>query len=135
MSKKKWVDPEINIQEFEANEYVAACVKGLIACQYPGSSPNAVDDGTKTYKHPDGSWHGLCGNWAPISFESETGEGFEVNNGRIDTTRPIYDIPKGNYEAGKNYNLSWKSTDGKGRYTHQGVLKVSSVDPNIPNHS
>lgn len=36
MEKMKWTRPETTGEMFEANEYVAACITGLIQCAYPG---------------------------------------------------------------------------------------------------
>ena len=43
--KKEWIEPEILVQEFTANEYVAACVTGTIQCVYPGTSKEKGDNG------------------------------------------------------------------------------------------
>ena len=92
-------------ERFSADEYVAACVTGTIQCVYPGDSPNAQDDGTKTYIDADGMWHG-----------SSNITGYTL-------------------ETGTYTNVSWKSTDGAGTYHHKGRLVITNIDNNRPNHS
>lgn len=80
------------------NEYVAACITGTIECAVPGKNPYACDGGnpTRFFDYhmdssmwngstisPDGLEHGLCGNTATISFDGDTGSGFERINGEI----------------------------------------------------
>lgn len=134
--KRKWEEPKFLIQEFEADEYVAACVVGTIACAIPGASPYEVNDGTgkRTVDNKD---HGYCGNWANISFNGDTGSGYEVVNGQSVSTRPIYNIT-GYEQSPGSYPVRWNSfdyQDGTGEYTHTGVLNVTLIDSSRPNHS
>lgn len=91
------------------NEYVAACITGTIECAVPGNNPYTCDGGNPTrffnYRmdsnrwdgstiSPDGLEHGLCGNTATISFDGDTGSGFERINGEIQRNRPIYNIDR-----------------------------------------
>lgn len=66
--------------KYKANEYVSACVVGTIQCKLPGKSSSGYDDGIDTYEDSDGMWHGLCGNNASITFNGDTGSGYEVLN-------------------------------------------------------
>ncbi len=101
MEKMKWTRPEVTGELFEANEYVAACITGTIQCAYPGDGKtngqtNIFDDynGNESgwYRDKKGMLHGLCGNNAEISFNGDTGSGFEYSGGQIQRNRPIYII-------------------------------------------
>lgn len=135
MEKMKWTRPEVTGELFEANEYIAACITGKIQCIYPGASPNQQDDGTNVYTDKYGSWHGLCGNDATISFNGDTASGFEVSNGKVDRSRPIYSISGYSQTTGIYQNVTWDSTDGKGVYHHKGRLVITQIDSTHPNHS
>lgn len=133
--KKEYVTPTMVGERFSADEYVAACVTGTIQCVYPGDSPNAQDDGTKTYIDVAGMWHGSCGEDASISFNDGTGKGYEMRNGKIDYNRPISHITGYTLKTGTYTNVSWESTDGAGTYHHKGRLVITNIDNNRPNHS
>lgn len=83
---------------------------------------------------PDGLEHGLCGNTAAISFDGDTGSGFERINGEIQRNRPIYNI-KGYDLVEGSYNVTWQSTDGAAEYNHYGTLHITNIVENRPNHS
>ncbi len=150
--KKNWTTPSIEVQQFEANESVAACIQGTIVCAIPGTSEDVVNDGntartmtgaktwngiTVTFRN-GGEPHGLCGNLANIAFDSETASGYEKTNaGNVDRNRPIFNISGYNAATG-TYNVSWQSTDGThstGTYNHYGVLNITNVIEGRPNHS
>lgn len=133
--KKEYVTPTMVGERFSADEYVAACVTGTIQCAYPGDSPNAQDDGTATFKDSEGKWHGSCGENALISFDSGTGRGYEMRNGKIDYNRPIYDITGYKLVPDRYTNVLWTSTDGNLIYHHKGRLIITNIDDNRPNHS
>lgn len=137
--KKEWIEPEILVQEFTANEYVAACIVGNIQCALPGKSSTEQDDGTTPiYTEPKTRLqHGLCGEAAPISFDSETASGYEVINGVKQMNRPIYNIFGYELEPGTYTNVTWNSTDngGKDVYSHTGRLVITNIDESRPNHS
>lgn len=142
--KKTYVVPRMECEEFTPNEYVAACVQGTIQCVYPGDGKTNGDTGryddyngkaSGIYKDSMGMWHGLCGYDAPISFSSETGSGYETNNGTIQKSRPISNITGYSLSSGTYYNVTWKSTDGNGNYSHKGRLIITNIDNNHPNRS
>lgn len=152
MMKKNWEMPKTVVQRFEPNEYVAACVTGTIQCAYPGDPKyygpgrssvgrtNVFDDwnGRESgwYTDQDGMQHGVCGNNATISFNGNTGTGFEYVNGRPDHNRPIYDISGYQLEEGTYYNVTWTSNDsGSPEYHHIGRLIITNIDHSRPNHS
>lgn len=61
--KKKWEEPKIQVQEFVANEYVAACY--YLACER-GNSPDNVPD---------------LSNWNNIA-EKEAGDGVPITHAK-----------------------------------------------------
>lgn len=146
---KDYVRPMMESEAFTANEYIAACVTGTIQCGYPGhdywwentvGKPNIFDDyfgeGTGWYTDRDGLQHGVCGNNATISFNGDTGTGYEVVNGRVDKNRPIYDISGFNLTEGTYTGVTWTSRDGNSpEYHHVGRLIITNIDPTRPNHS
>lgn len=133
--KRVYETPHMYTETFTPNEYVTACVTGTIQCIYPGTSSKTFDDGTDTYKDREGKWHGLCGNDATISFNSDIGTGYEVDHGVIQKNRPIYNIKGYTLAEGTYTNVSWNSTDGALTYTHKGRLIITNIDNNRPNHS
>ena len=147
--KKCWEEPRIRVQKFMPNEYVAACVTGTIQCAVPGPNPYACDGGRPTryfdYRMNSNRWdgptissdgleHGLCGNTATISFDGDTGSGFERINGAIQRNRPIYNI-EGYDLAEGYYNVTWQSNDGANEYNHYGTLHITNIVEDRPNHS
>ena len=95
--KLNWIEPSIKIENFQPDEYVAACVTGTIQCAYPGNgsrfpweNTNGRTDIFDDYNGRESGWytdgygmqHGVCGNDATISFNGNTGSGFEYVNGR-----------------------------------------------------
>ena len=147
--KLNWIEPSIKIENFQPDEYVAACVVGTIACAIPGDSADICDGNYPTrffrqnrywgenYVIADNLEHGVCGNDATISFNGSTGSGYEFVNGVADSNRPIFNIV-GYEERQGRYNVTWQSrdmTEPDVTYTHYGVLKVTNVIDNRPNHS
>lgn len=145
--KRMYESPMALEERFTANEYVAACITGVIQCAYPGNGrtngiTNSFDDYNNQqsgwYKDSQGMLHGMCGNDATISFNGDTGSGYEYNNGKIQRNRPIYNIKNYTAEVGTYYNVTWNSDDGdnkSGTYSHIGRLKITNIDSRHPNHS
>lgn len=148
--KRVYESPRAYAEMFTPDEYVAACITGIIQCAYPGKkgtvgNPNIFDD----FNGRESGWwydpndterkypHGVCGNDAPLTFNTNTFSGYEVVNGRVDRNRPISNIKGWNEDNGTGtfYNITWTSTDGNATYYHKGRLKVNSIDSNRPNHS
>ena len=149
---KNYVRPMMESEAFAANEYIAACVTGTIQCGYPGhrgswwggrgtvGDPNIFDDyyGDESGWYTDqyGMQHGVCGNDATISFNGNTGTGYEVVNGRVDKNRPIYGISGFDLTEGTYTGVTWTSRDGDSpEYHHVGRLVITNIDPTRPNHS
>ena len=152
--KLEWKNPEIMVEKFQANEYVAACVTGTIQCAIPGNSPYAINDGTGSRNNnsnlyqwnrwdwpgahlpPDGLDHGICGESTSITFSDSdgSGSGFEMNHGVLDRTRPIYNIDGYSLSTG-SYNVTWQSNNGSRQYNHYGILTITNIDNSRPNHS
>ncbi len=145
MEKLNWVEPEIMVDCFEPNEYVAACVTGTIQCAYPGNGrtngqTNVFDDynGRQNGWYTDGygMMHGICGNDATISFNGDTGSGYEYVNGRPARNRPIYNISGYQLKEGTYYDVTWNSkVDNSDEYNHIGRLKITNIDDSHPNRS
>ncbi|WP_461878547.1 hypothetical protein [Fusicatenibacter sp.] len=147
MEKMKWTRPEVAGELFEANEYVAACITGVIQCAYPGNGKtngktDRFDDynGKESgyYRDSQGMLHGLCGNDAKISFNGDTGTGYEYIGNQIQRNRPIYNIKGYEAKAGTYYGVQWNSDDGdnhSGTYSHIGRLVITDIDSSHPNHS
>ncbi|MDD6212486.1 MAG: hypothetical protein PUB22_05015 [Clostridiales bacterium] len=144
--KKVWVEPNIAVQQFMANEYVAACVVGIIQCVYPGNCKSKGDNGryddyngnqTGWYKDEEGKLHGICGYNALITFNGDTASGFEAVYGVTQFDRPIYDISGYEEEVGTYYNVTWTSKDTRANteYHHKGRLMITDIDKTRPNHS
>ena len=147
MEKMKWTRPEVAGEMFEANEYIAACITGMIQCAYPGNGTtngqtNSFDDynGKESgyWTDSQGKLHGLCGYDAKISFNGDTGSGYEYIGNKIQRNRPIYNISGYQAQAGTYYGVSWNSDDGdnhSGTYSHVGRLIITDIDSTHPNHS
>mgnify|MGYP006919042762 CR=1 FL=1 len=75
-------------------------------------------------------------NNATISFNGDTGTGFEMVNGRVDYNRPIYNIRGFDLTEGTYTGVTWTSRDGSSpEYHHVGRLIITDIDPSRPNHS
>ena len=143
--KRKWERPQTMVQKFEANEYVAACVTGTIQCAYPG---NGQTNGQMEYNDycgtSEGWWtepgtglqHGVCGYDATINFDSETATGYEVENGKPNTSRVIWGIEGYDLEEG-TYTVTWLSRHNPDPniYHHKGRLIITNIDNDHPNRS
>lgn len=139
--KKNWQAPRIRVQEFEANEYVAACYS--LYCKVAGNGEGSYTTETRftedvqswgnlgTIKH-DGQLHGKpCAQGS--SYNEKTGQFYE-------NSKPVSFVDSVNLgsEAGNGkWYATWGSTDGSeaatGHYTHYGYAMLD--EPNRPNHS
>ena len=147
--KKTYVTPVITGEQFEANEYVAACITATVQCAIPGTSASKVNDGTKARSN-----HGICGTTATITFNGDTASGYEVTDGATNTKRPISDIyingtntasgTYSNFSGGNQnwatgtYSARWTSVDKEyntGTYYHYGMMTITNIDSTRPNHS
>lgn len=145
--KRMYEQPRAYEEKFTANEYVAACITGMIQCAYPGNGQtngqtNRFDDynGKESGYWTDaaGKLHGLCGYDAKISFNEDTGSGYEYIGNKIQRNRPIHDISGYKPVAGTYYDVKWKSDDlenKSGTYSHIGRLVITDIDSHRPNHS
>ena len=137
--KKTWQAPRILVQEFEANEYVAACYSLYCKVSGDGEGGNVheafFNEGVswdKWWVDPDGQKHGApCAKGS--SYNDKTKQFYE-------NSKPVSFVDSVNLgseaEPGKWY-ATWGSTDGSsaatGHYTHYGFAKLD--EPNRPNHS
>ena len=145
--KRKYEQPRAYEERFTANEYVAACITGVIQCAYPGDGhTNGQTDKFDDYNGKEsGYWtdaddklHGLCGYDAKISFNADTGSGYEYIGNKIQRNRPIHDISGYSPVPGIYKHAKWKSDDlqnNSGTYSHVGRLTITNIDNNHPNHS
>lgn len=122
---------------------------GTIQCAVPGDDKMECDGGYpygyfnygpvrwgNLMAYQDGLEHGVCGNPATITFSdiNGSGSGYEVVNGSIARNRPIFNITGYTLNEG-TYKVIWNSTDGKDRYNHYGLLNITNIDNDHPNHS
>lgn len=145
--KRMYEMPMAYEEAFIANEYVSACITGIIQCAYPGNGrTNGRTDKFDDYNgHKSGYWtdsqgklHGLCGYDAKISFSEDTGSGYEYIGNKIQRNRPIYNIKNYTPSGGIYYNVTWNNYDGdkhSGTYSHIGRLNITNIDDHHPNHS
>ena len=136
--KKTWQAPRILVQEFEANEYVAACYS--LFCMVAGNGEKWTGDQKfdrdvtwdgNVVQH-DGKLHGQpCADGS--SYNDKTKQFYE-------NSKPVSFVDSVNLGSqaspGKWY-ATWGSTDGSsaatGHYTHYGYAVLD--DDNRPNHS
>ena len=124
--KRLYEKPMLEAERFEANEYVAACLRATFDCRiYDNGTPAR---GTDYVVGPDGNWHSPnCDG----SFDYTSGTGAEATTGH-----QYSEISGANLDAVGTYNASWVSYDGAGlRYQHTGIITVSYSDSSRPNHS
>lgn len=135
--KKTWQVPRIQVQEFEANEYVAACYS--LYCKVAGDGKGTYNKDTKfNYNVSWGNFGTIQGDWMDhgkpcalgTSYNKDKGEFYEY--GKLSKASDIR-IDKDVLSDGTQY-ATWISHDvnGSGDYTHYGFAKA--VD-NRPNHS
>ena len=137
--KKTWQAPRIQVQEFETNEYVAACYS--LYCKVAGDGEGRFyrdtwfkDDvdswgNLGTIKH-DGQLHGQpCANGS-----SYNGKDFFENSKPASLVDSVH---LGSPAGVNKWYATWSSTDGgaaaTGRYNHYGYAVLDDV--NRPNHS
>lgn len=136
--KKTWQAPRILVQEFETNEYVAACYS--LFCMVAGDGEKWTGDkkfdrdetwdGKKV--RCDGKLHGQpCADGS--SYNVEKGQFFE-NSKPASLVDSVY---LGSSAGFNKWYATWSSTDGgpaaTGRYNHYGYAVLD--DANRPNHS
>lgn len=131
--KKAYVKPELHVEEFTPNEYIAACFdyEAMFHCEYGENKQNG---------------HGApCAN-TTVSAKGVNITGHEdVKTGKGSVT--IYSVSlSADQLAGakvndKFYNITWKSYDSvnyTGEYSHKGWCEITSEVEQItgrPNHS
>lgn len=144
--KRMYEKPMAYEEVFKANEYIAACITGKIQCAYPGDGSSngkmKYDDyngqPSGWYTDSQGKQHGICGYDATITFNGSTGRGYECIDGKIQRSRPIYNITNYEQKVGTYLNVNWNSDDkehNSGTYSHKGRLVITNIDDNHPNHS
>lgn len=136
--KKTWQAPRILVQEFEANEYVAACYS--LYCKVAGDGKGKYNRDAKFNYNVDswGNFGTIYGDWKDhgkpcalgTSYDEVSGNFYET--GKLSKASEIR-IDDEVLSDGTQY-ATWISHDvnGSGYYTHYGFAKA--VD-NRPNHS
>ena len=78
----------------------------------------------------------MCGYDATINFDSETATGYEVENGKPNTSRVISGIKGYDLKEG-TYTVTWVSQHNPDPniYHHTGRLIITNIDNDHPNHS
>lgn len=137
--KKKWVAPRVEVQKFEANEYVAACWG--VACDtraankwernhWNGTSIHVFwdcgDADHQVLRDTDGNGR------ADVMIETK-GDGLTCTIYPNDSFTPGTSISPEMIEPVYGNTIYW-TTELNGRiYHHQG--KINMEDPSRPNHS
>lgn len=163
--KLQWETPRIEVEAFEANEYVSSCVtanSGALYCAIPGYSFNYVQDGLTAKYGPDGHLHGqTCATNCSISdlangVAMENGaNGHVISNIQVGSqvnglTTQIYNSQDGfvlgtfdpsvvtDADATYYFKATWTSyDDAKLRYDHFGIAALVGawLDAGNPNRS
>ena len=132
--------PVMREENFEANEYVAACLS--LYCSIPGRDSDHCFDGDQTQYGRDRLWHGVCQDDNGYNPERQSeGKGSKIFNVKlgneaargsgIDTSSCTRSVGPADAVALKNnvyYFATWQSDDinSPGKiYTHRGLAKVS----------
>ena len=135
--KKNWQAPRIRVQEFEANEYVAACY--WLYCAVAGDGKGNYKEDTKfNYDKPWGNFGTIHGDGKPHGKPCALGTSYNEDEkkfyeyGKLSEAYDIQIAPEV-LSDGTQY-ATWISHDvnGSGDYTHYGFAKA--VDGR-PNHS
>ena len=136
--KKTWQAPRILVQEFETNEYVAACYS--LYCAISGDG-----EGNVLYKSRKFNW---TQKWDGQIVEPDYKDhGQPCANGSSYNVKDFFENSKpaslvdsvhlGSPAGVNKWYATWSSTDGgaaaTGRYNHYGYAVLD--DANRPNHS
>ena len=137
--KKKWVEPRILVQQFVANEYVAAsCYR--IYCQTPNNNAYyqvLIDDTNGDGKCDSGdqvllntTFHG-CGKWHPdvIQDNPPTTNGFVANKKWVGV--PLF----GHYEYTDVKSVFWWSEDLGAEFDYHVMTPGNQYYETNPNAS
>ncbi len=129
--EKEWLHPQIEVQNFEANEYVAACydtTNGTLTIQ----CNVGVWDGKKgAWIDSEGNWHGdPCRTNTVASYSGNSGTEYNSDGSwKSDVTNLVINdgTDDGVLENGI-WPATWHSVDAKGiHYTHSGIATVTNV--------
>lgn len=138
--KKNWQAPRIQVQEFEANEYVAACYS--LYCMVAGNGEGSYTKDTWFTK--DVQW----GDFGTIKHDDQLhgkpcAQGSSYYKDKdifYENSKPVSFVDSvniGSEESPGKWYATWGSTDGgaaaTGHYTHYGYAMLD--EPNRPNHS
>lgn len=143
MERKEWVTPRVMVEEFEANEYVAACWQ--IACavgakggvDYPNPDPMPWNEG-QTHSHNSDDTG--CG-WSHSQYIREVGNDiftvteYGANILDCDLTRNAdwSDLSNTIANVKPGEKIYWTTSLGNRTWHHWGVVSVAEQDH--PNRS
>ena len=148
---EKWETPRVTIQEFEPNEYVAACYN--IKCNVDAA--NAFEKSDRGWYFVDGEWQltsnynagqthasDRCGSYGSYYVVDSNNDGkfesmIEISPdlGRLNCTLTNSDYTGlGSWDGISSGDLVyWTTTSGNRTWHHQGT--VGAKNPNHPNRS
>lgn len=132
MARKSWVTPKAMVEEFEANEYVAAC--WYISCDYGEIGMNDPIGNLYHTANPDGTGCGHAKNQVirekddgtfTMREEDGFGEDYDLRMTR-DSRYKGLSYSLANVSLGET--LYWTSTsrDGRSTWYHKGTVESSS---------
>lgn len=132
--KKTWQAPRILVQEFEANEYVAACYS--LFCMVAGNGEKYTGNAFFTKDQPDWGGRYITHDGLEHGAPCADGSSWDADQKRFyESGKPSAQVSAvdvyGQVDNTKSY-ATWKSTDGHNTYTHYGY--AVPVDGR-PNHS
>ncbi len=135
--KRTWTSPKIEVQQFEANEYVSACYitdggSLTIACTAGTWNPQY-----NAYVDSEGNWHGdPCRQNSVASYQNNSGTEYN-SNGTVKSVITNLSINDGSDDGilqNGTHPASWNSTADGITYSHSGIATVTNVQEN-GNHS
>lgn len=137
--KKKWVAPRVEVQKFEANEYVAACWG--VGCDTDAANWWEVEHKYYFTFHLKGH----CGNVDHQVLRDTNGDGrvdemVETKEGGLtctiypnDSYNPGEIMSPGDVQVEPGKTIYWTTNLDNKTYHHQG--QIIMADPSRPNHS
>lgn len=146
--KKKWEEPQIMVEAFEANEYVAACWK--VGCSHNTSYGNQMSSGGSNApygnqwgvtegpyddvfshdgdcRHASNNYFQANGTNIKFKFENNSNQG--NLGGGFDSWKDV----NGNGIVDQNDVVYWHTSNGSRTWNHWGY--VETVDSSRVNHS
>ncbi len=135
--KKTWIHPQIDVQVFTPNEYVATCYdtsKGSLKIR---CTTGRYDPRNNVWVDSDGNWHGNpCRTNTQTTYNGRYG--IEYNNNGTKKSDVTNLVIRDGSDDGVLQNGTWPATwntiDDGIKYRHEGLAYVTNVKEN-GNHS